>query len=572
MSGIDLVLVWHMHQPDYRDTATGEFRLPWVYLHALKDYTDMAWHLEQHPRMRAVVNFVPVLLDQLEDYADQLATGRLRDPLLRLLARPADRPLTEAERDHAIDQCFHANHHQMIAPFPAYRRLWELAKQVEGYGRGAVGYLSERYVDDLVTWYHLSWTGESVRRESTLVTGMMAQAEGFTPAQRHALLDLIRELIVGLVPRYRRLEEAGTIELSTTPEQHPLAPLLIDFGSARDARPDLPLPQSTGYPGGLQRAEWHVRTAAGSHARRFGRAPTGMWPAEGAVSDATVRLAAQAGMRWVASGEQVLANSLARAGALPPERAQFLYRAWKLPSMARGATCFFRDDRLSDLIGFEYRKWDGGHAAAHFTAELEAIANAATAGERPVVSVILDGENAWDHYPYNGHYFLAGLYDRVSDHPVIRPCTYREWLAERPPGPDGAAIDAKPLAGLVAGSWVYGDLTTWIGSHDKNAAWDLLVTAKQAYDLVVGSGRLAPDAAARAAHQLSICESSDWFWWFGDYNPARAVASFDRLYRANLAALYRLLALTPPASLDEPVSHGSAAADFDGAMRRATEV
>ena len=66
---LDLVLVWHMHQPDYRDYSTGQFMLPWVYLHAIKDYTDMAGHLERHPGVRAVVNFAPVLLDQVEDYA-----------------------------------------------------------------------------------------------------------------------------------------------------------------------------------------------------------------------------------------------------------------------------------------------------------------------------------------------------------------------------------------------------------------------------------------------------------------------------------------------------------------------
>ena len=82
---VDLVFLWHMHQPDYRDYASGDFVLPWTYLHAIKDYTDMAYHLERHPKVRAVVNFVPILLDQLEDYADQFATGKLRDPLLRVL-------------------------------------------------------------------------------------------------------------------------------------------------------------------------------------------------------------------------------------------------------------------------------------------------------------------------------------------------------------------------------------------------------------------------------------------------------------------------------------------------------
>lgn len=569
-SRLDLVLVWHLHQPDYRDTVTGEFRLPWVYLHAMKDYADMAAHLEAHPRMRAVVNFVPVLLDQLEDYADQFASGNLRDPLLRLLARPDGQAFSEAERESILDQCFHANHQQMIQPFPAYRRLQEIAQQVEGYGRESVAYLSDWYLRDLLTWYHLSWTGETARRASPLITELMAQGCRFTQAQRRSLFALIGDLVSGVIPRFRALEAAGTIELSTTPESHPLAPLLVDFQSAREAIHDLRLPQAVAYPGGTQRAAWHMHTAMATHERRFGRHPTGVWPAEGAVSDAVIGLAGEAGFAWIASGEQVLANSLARMGERPADREVYLYRPYRLPSAAPAVTCFFRDDRLSDLIGFEYRNWDGGDAARHLIGEVEAIAERAPGGTRPVVSIILDGENAWDHYPYNAYYFLDGLYAGLEEHATIQTATYRDWLARQPRAADGTVATAQPLASVVAGSWVYGSFTTWIGSHDKNLAWDLLVSAKHAYDLVLASGRLTHAEAEAALRQLAVCESSDWFWWFGDYNPARSVASFDRLYRANLATLYRLLHLAPPAQLDEPLSRGDASAHFDSAMRRAS--
>ena len=563
---LDFVLVWHMHQPEYRDSATGEFRLPWVYLHAIKDYTDMAWHLERHPRARAVVNFVPVLLEQLEDYTDQFAHRQLRDPLLRLLARPEHEPFSPPERTLVLDRCFHANHHQMIAPFPPYRRLHELLTVVEGYGKDAVSYLSDRYLFDLLTWYHLSWTGETVRRESTLVTELMAAGSGFTHAQRLALLECIGGLVSDIIPRYRRLEARGQIELSTTPYFHPLAPLLIDFGVARDVQPELPLPQATRYPDGAARVAWHIRAALESHARRFGHAPRGMWPAEGAVCNAFVDEVARAGVGWTASGERVLANSLHRTRQTDAPRESYLYQPYRMGNAVSGVLCFCRDDHLSDLIGFEYRRWDGAHAAAHFVGELEAILARNSTQEAPIVSVILDGENAWEHYPYNGFYFLSSLYERLSDHPAIRMDTYRDWLDKHS---RASRENAKRLDHVRAGSWVFGDLTTWIGSHDKNAAWDLLVSAKNAYDLVIASGRLTAAEREAAEHQLAICESSDWFWWFGDYNAAHAVASFDALYRAHLAELYRRLHLAAPASLAEPVSRGNAAVTVDGAMRRA---
>jgi len=120
---LKLVFVWHMHQPDFRDRETGEFQQPWVYLHALKDYSDMAAHLEAHPAVKAVINLVPVLLDQLDDYADQFATGRLRDPLLRLLLHEDMDMLDRSDRQYLLNQCFRSNHAKMVDPFTPYKRL-----------------------------------------------------------------------------------------------------------------------------------------------------------------------------------------------------------------------------------------------------------------------------------------------------------------------------------------------------------------------------------------------------------------------------------------------------------------
>jgi alpha-amylase/alpha-mannosidase (GH57 family) len=90
---LNVVLYWHMHQPEYRDLRNGEYHLPWTYLHTIKDYVDMVAHLENNDRARAVVNFAPVLLEQIDDYAVQLDGflhhGKaLRDPLLSALAEP----------------------------------------------------------------------------------------------------------------------------------------------------------------------------------------------------------------------------------------------------------------------------------------------------------------------------------------------------------------------------------------------------------------------------------------------------------------------------------------------------
>lgn len=579
-----LNLYWHMHQPDYRDYLTGEFILPWTYLHAIKDYTDMAYHLEQNPKAKANFNFVPVLLDQLEDYTRQFAENTIRDPLLALFLIEEGVPLTTEQRGLIIESCFKSNHTKLIAPFPPYLHLYDMFKMLEARGEDAFEYLSDQYMLDLLMWYHLAWTGESVRREDELVVALMAKGNLFTAEDRTALFTLMGELISGIIPRYRALAEKGQIEISSTPDFHPILPLLLDFNSARDSMPDVVLPESERYPGGLTRAKAHIDVALASHARRFGQKPKGMWPAEGGVSRDALMLLAEKGVQWAATGESVLGNSLHRAyGETPmPDRNQYLYRPYRLSDGSHEITCFFRDDLLSDKIGFEYSKWRGDEAVKDFVMALERIRSQSDPSVSPVVSVILDGENAWEYYPYNAYYFLSKLYADLADHPGIELTTFKEitdFCAQIPAKKStskagvfrNANIPVEPLPCVSAGSWVYGTFSTWIGSPDKNRGWDLLCEAKKSFDRVMAGKQLTEEEKALAERQLADCEGSDWFWWFGDYNSAHSVASFDRLYRRNLANLYRLLKLPVPRVLEKIISVGGGDPEAGGAMRRGQE-
>jgi alpha-amylase/alpha-mannosidase (GH57 family) len=572
---LHLILCWHMHQPDYRNRVSGDFELPWTYLHAIKDYTDMAFHLEQNPGLHAVVNFVPSLLDQLDDYRNQFETGQIRDPLLAMLAQEDLNALTLEQRKHILDSCFRSNHNNMIAPFPAYERLHQMFNLLDEMNELQVGYLSEQYLADLLVWYHLAWTGESVRRTCELVPSLMAQGSLFTYAQRQELFNLVGQLIADVVTRYRKLQENGQIEISTTPYYHPILPLLIDFQSAHEAMPDAPLPKTSRYPGGLERSGAHVVAALEDYRAHFGGTPGGMWPAEGSISLPAISVLAAHGCAWTASGETVLYNSLRRIhGEQLPARMDYLYRPYRCLTEKGEVFCFFRDDRLSDKIGFEYTKWHGRDAVGDFVHSLEEIYRHSNSGKELVVSVILDGENAWEYYPYNGYYFLSELYEALEQHPFIRTTTFSECLRQiRGDSQEQQGIMVEPgeLPSIVSGSWVYGTFSTWIGMADKNNAWDLLCNAKTSYDRVIKSGRLTEEEQALATQQLGICEGSDWFWWFGDYNSALSVQSFDRLYRINLSNLYQLLKLPVPVELQHVVSMGGGHPEAGGAMRRASE-
>ncbi len=566
---INVVLCWHMHQPYYREGLKGAYHLPWVYLHGIKDYSDMAAHLERHPGMRAVVNFAPVLLEQLDDYAHQmdvlLKHGKpTQDHMLNLLSGIERIPSDAASRQRIVQDCQRCHAPRMIHPYPAFHRLVNmLGTPGTGPGDDAVvsehlAYLSEQYFLDLLTWYHLAWMGHSLRM-LPLVQRLMAQEKHFSSADRHELLHLIQHTVAGLIPRYRELAERGQVELSMTPYGHPIVPLLNDFLNARDALPDAPVPEAPVYPDGEARSRWHLQHGIEVFGQYFGRKPDGVWLSEGGVSEDALALLDEMGVAWTATGEGVWRGSCAKSGcsdeAIQSKRALFS------PTLVEGfdTKMFFRDDGLSDLIGFKYSDWHADDAVGDFIQHLENIARYfGKDADQHVVSVILDGENAWEYYPNNGHYFLDALYARLSSHPTLTVSTFAE----------SAALPAVPLKRLAAGSWVYGSFSTWIGSTDKNRGWDYLVAAKQAYDHVVATGRLNAEQLSLATRQLAVCEGSDWFWWFGDYNPAGSVSDFEQLYRTQLRELYRLLGVAPPAMLDVPLSSGGGWAENAGTMRR----
>ncbi len=548
-----------MHQPFYRDTRSNQYALPWVYLHAIKEYTDMAYVLDNVSGARAVVNFVPSLTIQITDYADRIQAwmdgqGELPDPLLTALATNPG-ALSATQKAHILQQCFKLQHQQNLHRYPVYSRLWHLAEHCRQ--QESEEYLDEQFYFDLLTWYHLAWLAESIREQHVVAKKLYRKSAQFSVEDRHALIALIAELLHDLPGRYRKLAANNKVELSTTAYAHPIIPLQIDFHSAREALPDVAIPDNT-YPDGPARAREHLILAKQNHLQTFGTEAAGCWPAEGAISCATVALLDEAGFTWCASGEGVLHHSLGY-NLRENGHGTALNQPWKITE-SQNICCFFRDDHLSDMIGFEYQHWDTEDAVNNFIHQLSEINEHAASLHNPVVSIIMDGENAWEHYHHNGLPFLTLLYSKISEHPDLCLTTFSDYLAD--------TIAAEPLPQLVAGSWVHGNLATWIGDPAKTRAWELLISAKKCYDRVMREQTLEPGQCAAAREQLRICEGSDWFWWFGDYNPGSTVQDFDRLYRLHLRCLYELLGEAAPEILNESISSGDGQAEGGGAMQR----
>ncbi|HEX9050538.1 MAG TPA: glycoside hydrolase family 57 protein, partial [Anaeromyxobacter sp.] len=505
----------------------------------------MAWMLERHPGVRCTVNFTPVLLEQLEEYA----RGAARDRFLDLSSRPATE-LGPEERQQLLKSFFMVDWETVIRPLPRY---WELLHQ---RGRDLrhvdLAATAERFdaaaLTDLQVLFNLGWMGFGALADDEGLRALAAKGRDYSREDIEYVLAAQARVLAGVVPRWRALARRGQVELSTTPYYHPILPLVCDTDAARRALPELELPPRFSRP---EDARWHVREAMASHARRFGAPPAGMWPAEGSVSPEAVEILASEGVRWAASDEGVLLHSL------PPEapRLASLYRPWRVAAGAGGElSMLFRDRSLSDVIGFTYAQVPARQAVSDFLAHVGAIGEAWTRGGQagaPTVGVFLDGENAWEHYPASGQAFLDGLYGALEASDRIRTVTLSEATRDAP----GRAIPR-----IHSGSWIEASYRIWIGHSEDRRAWTALGRARDAIAAAERSGAVDPATVAQAKRHAYAAEASDWYWWYGEDFTTELAAEFDALFRGHVIRAALLAGAHPPAEALAPIKRAGDAA------------
>jgi alpha-amylase/alpha-mannosidase (GH57 family) len=535
---VKVALLWHMHQPSYRDPVHGAFVLPWVRLHGLRDYLGMLNALSPTPSVHATFNLVPSLLDQLEAYAED----RAQEGELRVGLAPAD-ALSPAERAFALRTLFLMSD-VLMAPWPRLRELRDLRGPLgdEGSLAARAAAFTEQDLLDLqvlskLAWFDLDWLAHDPD-----VRALAAKGRGYDEADKARLRARELALLRAIVPAYRAAAERGQVELSASPYYHPILPLLADTEAHLEAHPDAPLPRRFRHP---EDARDQLERALARHAALFGRAPDGVWPSEGSVSDEVAGLAAAAGVRWLGSDEGVLERSIGLRlerddhGLL--RRPDVLYVTWVRRTAHGDVRFLFRDRTLSDLIGFVYSRWDPHAAAADLLERIRAIGRrwaAAGLPGAPVVPIFLDGENAWEHFPDGGRVFLGAFYRGLADDPALQAVTVAEALA---------SSAARELPRVFAGSWIGADFSVWIGHGDDRRAWDALGDAR---DALAGAWEAASEDARRIALEAyrAAC-GSDWCWWYGDDRSSANDADFDRLFRRHLEVVYTAIGLPAPPSL-----------------------
>jgi alpha-amylase/alpha-mannosidase (GH57 family) len=524
---VKLALLWHMHQPYYEDLATGEHILPWVRLHAIKDYWGMVAMLEAFPRVHVTFNLVPSLVAQVQAFADDHARDRHLE-----LGLKAARDLTEDEARCMVANGFHAEYWRMIAPYPRFAELHALREQRQSF--------SVEDLIDLQVWHKLTWMDPDLLLCDERLRALVEKGRDFSERDKSLLRAVELELLGRVVPAYRAASDRGQVELATSPFYHPILPLLCDSDAHLRAHPDAARPGKRFARPEDARAQ--IDRAIAFHEQTFGRRPTGMWPPEGSVSDEAVALMAQAGMTWIATDQDILSRSLnialPRDGSGHAERPDLLYRPYRLG--ADGPAAFFRDHVLSDRIGFHYQSWDAAAAADDFIERVREAGRRFTAtsgGEEGTVAVILDGENAWEHFAGGGRPFLRALYGRLEAATDIQAVTMTEASA-------GAT---RVLPSVFPGSWINADFYIWIGHRDDHRAWTQLAALRSVYDDRAPS--VPPEARARAFEEILIAEGSDWFWWYGDDHSSDHDRDFDDLFRRHLRNAYVALGLPVPDEL-----------------------
>jgi alpha-amylase/alpha-mannosidase (GH57 family) len=475
-----VAILWHMHQPYYEDLVTREHILPWVRLHALKDYYGMVALLREFPGVRMTFNLVPSLLVQLEAFAE----GRARDRFLELTLKPAT-DLDEGDVDFILENFFHAQRQHMIDAYPRYGEL--LARRGSVLGtiaerRGAASRFGIDDLRDLQVWHKLAWIDPFYLDGDVRVRRLVAKGRGFSEDDKLILREVELELLNRVIPEYRAAAERGQIEVSASPFYHPILPLLCDTDIYLRTHPDARRPRQP-----FRRPEDaadQLERAAACHARLFGSRPVGLWPSEGSVSDAMVPLVDAAGFRWMATDEMILGRTLgitfsrdSRGQVQQPER---LYTPYLVRAGDATIACAFRDHVLSDLIGFAYSGWAADQAADDFVGRLvEAGRRYAerTGGGDALIPIILDGENAWEHFPGGGRPFLRALYRRLDGHPELRTVTMAE----------GCITARTELIGIFPGSWIDANFYIWIGHADDQKGWSQLADARAALDVATVS-------------------------------------------------------------------------------------
>jgi alpha-amylase/alpha-mannosidase (GH57 family) len=532
----DVLFLWHMHQPYYVNPLTKTAMMPWVRLHAVKGYLDMIDMVRRHPDLRASFNFTPVLLKQLLE----LSGGEVSDLWEQWSRKPAEE-LSDFEKARILENFFKIHWDNLIMPFPRYRQLLELRGRnydLSSLPESIHHFTAEDY-RDLQTWFNLAWCGFSALKRYPELAELRRKGSGFTEEEKNRVLDIHHEIVAMIPGLYRKAQDAGQIEITTTPFFHPIMPLVYDTDLAKRCMPGRTLPPRFSAPDDVRA---HLRLAQEQHAAVFGRPARGVWPSEGSVCPEILPLLKEAGLDYFCTDEGVLFRGLADEGRAADHLE--LFQVWACEHDGVRVHGLFRERPLSDFIGFNAARNSAQSAADHLRHHLEHLDTVAVT-DQPCVLLALDGENAWESFADGGEQFLELLYTGILKSTRLRTRRLQDSVDE--------VASAPVVKRIHTGSWINSDFDIWIGDPEENKAWEWIGKTRDFLVARTAEAGTDPETAARAWMEIYAAEGSDWFWWYGPDFQTDCDFLFDELFRTHLQNVYRILGAEPPGYLDVPI-------------------
>jgi glycoside hydrolase, family 57 len=532
---LSIAFYWHMHQPVYQLTPTGDYLMPWVRLHAVKDYLDMVLILEKFPKIKLNFNLVPVLLDSLIDYGE----NDLHDIHSRLTITDVE-DLTADDKEFIINNFFDANFHSMILPSEEYNRLYQ---KYQLNPENDINMFSNQEYSDLMALFNLAWFDPIYKNIYPELKKLIKKGKDYTTEDRIKIIDIQRDIIRKIIPTYKKFSDEGRIEITTSPYYHPILPILLDIKSIKkSSENDLP----TNLKMELD-AKMQTEMALDRMENIFGKRPRGIWPSEHCISSKELGLLKELGVDWTISDEGILSNSInfefVRDFRGYLEDPYHLLKSYKYKD--DGVNIIFRDSVIPNLIGFEYPNHPAESAANDLYDRIKVAQSKllSSPDENHLITIAMDGENCWENYTADGSTFLSTIYSLIENDPSLETVLISDYLDKD---------IQKPLNKISSGSWVNRNFKLWIDEPLKNLAWTYLKQVRDDFSAYVKQNPLNPNIEA-ARRELFICEGSDWFWWYGEPNDSGRDNIFDYIFREHLKNIYLFLGLEVPQYLDTPL-------------------
>lgn len=524
-----------MHQPVYQLTPTGDYLMPWVRLHAVKDYLDMVLILEKFPKIKLNFNLVPVLLDSLIDYGE----NDLHDIHSRLTITDVE-DLTADDKEFIINNFFDANFHSMVLPSEEYNRLYQ---KYQLNPENDINMFSNQEYSDLMALFNLAWFDPIYKNIYPELKKLIKKGKDYTTEDRIKIIDIQRDIIRKIIPTYKKFSDEGRIEITTSPYYHPILPILLDIKSIKkSSENDLP----TNLKMELD-AKMQTEMALDRMENIFGKRPRGIWPSEHCISSKELGLLKELGVDWTISDEGILSNSInfefVRDFRGYLEDPYHLLKSYKYKD--DGVNIIFRDSVIPNLIGFEYPNHPAESAANDLYDRIKVAQSKllSSPDENHLITIAMDGENCWENYTADGSTFLSTIYSLIENDPSLETVLISDYLDKD---------IQKPLNKISSGSWVNRNFKLWIDEPLKNLAWTYLKQVRDDFSAYVKQNPLNPNIEA-ARRELFICEGSDWFWWYGEPNDSGRDNIFDYIFREHLKNIYLFLGLEVPQYLDTPL-------------------